>query len=174
MRKTVKLVAGVFLLGASFLCILLTYGDVSRIKVSVREDVRSSVLGSILEVKGIEVENLGQRAVTEWGEELIAQSGEYEFHRLGIQVENKGYALYFANPAEIFTVHGEFFEDVGRVVYFDVGYEDFFDVITPIAPGRTCTTAILYVEVRSGVHALEIVFKPAWDKEEENLSVLLN
>ena len=174
MRKTVKLVVGVFLLGASALCILLTYVNVSRIRVSVREDVESSMLGSILEVNGIEAENLGQRTVTEWGEELIAQNSEYEFYRLAIQVENKGYGLHFANPAKIFTVQGDSFEDVGRVVYLDMGYESYFDVLTPVAPGKTCTTAILYVEVHSGVHTLEAVYAPAWDEDEESYPVLLD
>ena len=174
MRNTMKLVAGILLFGASALCVLLTYGNVSQIRASVREDVESSMLGSILEAKEIEAENLGQRAVTEWGEELIVQNSEYEFYRLAIQVENKGYGLYFANPAKIFTVHGELSEDVGRVVYFDVGFESFFDVITPVAPGKTCTTATPHVEVRSGVHALEVVYAPAWNEDEQSLPVLLD
>lgn len=174
MRSTVKLVAGILLLGASVLCGLLTYGNVSQIRASVREDVESSMLGSILEAKEIEAENLGQRAVTEWGEELIAQNSEYEFYRLAIQIENKGYGLRFSNPAKIFTIYGELSGDVGRVIYFDVGFESFFDVITPVAPGKTCTTAILYVEVRSGVHALEVVYAPAWNEDEQRLPVLLD
>jgi len=171
--KAIKIVIGVILLGFSAFYLL-------GIVVSL-DDVKSTVsysADSYLQVEFLDSENVGDAVETEWGRELSADPG-YDYYRLSFRIENLSSREYYGVPAQAVSIDGVEYDDVQWGTEYegkDVDYEQlFYESAQPSLPGKTETTAVLYVQVKEGVDMVIASYTPSWKVEEATvLDIPLN
>lgn len=164
MRKALKIITGVILLGISAFYLL----GVCLVAKDARKDASYS-LRSWLQPEYLGCEYAGRR-VEIAGNEEQAEEG-YVFYRMDFRLENLSSVAYNGDFGYLITVNGADYRDVGRILSVP-GYDPtgntsgIYNKVSPILPGKTQMDLIYYVEVQEGAGELSLMYYPAWSEDK--------
>ena len=157
MSKTVKIVIGSVLMTLGVLYLIIVCVMASEAKKDARYH-----LDSYLQVEYLGGEYLGKSAVTDWGEELL-EADRCVYYCLDFEVENLSSEEYYNSPAGAIYFSSDYsvewtYEGEHR------DYEQlFYEGAVPILPGKTSSSARVYIRVRESVDEVRARYCPAYD-----------